>query len=121
MAAKKEKAFALPLTYFPDDGEGDALHYSERLKAVEGCCDAVGGPEWSDFTPKNSLLTWLCLGFISPRNKRSFTTPSSLFMELTSPYFFLSWKTAIAVNFHQLETPKTSQNELPKRNGTFLG
>jgi len=66
MAAKKEKVFALPLTYFPDDGEGDALHYSERLKAVEGCCDAVGGPEWSYFNPKNSLITWLCLGFTSP-------------------------------------------------------
>lgn len=30
--------------------------YSERPKAVEGCCDAVGGPEWSYFTRKNTPI-----------------------------------------------------------------
>ena len=88
MAAKKEKVFALPLTYFPDDGEGDALHYSERLKAVEGCCDAVGGPEWSYFNPKKQPYNLALPGVYFTLKQAEFHNPySSLSMELTSPYF----------------------------------
>ena len=34
-------------------------------------------------------------------------------------YDFFSWKTADALNFHELETPKTS-NPVTSKHGTFL-